>query len=130
MLIANSTFANNRCLTNSGVAYIVYDDHHKGLFRVNVMKSNFTLGSKAGIDFWYLHYNEADVIFENCYFSHNIAGYEGGVYIESCGIGTIKFPECTICDNIALQYGGGLFIDMYGISSIEYCNCTIYKYTA
>ena len=50
--ISNSIFANNGCPKNEGGnAYIVYDDWCKGLFRVNIMKSNYILGLVAGIDF-------------------------------------------------------------------------------
>ena len=127
VLIINSTFANNRGPTNSGNAYIVYDDRRKGPFRVNIMKSNFTLGSKAGMDFWYFYNNEAEVIIENCYFSHNFVGYGGGVYIESRGIGTIEFRNCTMHNNTALIYGGGVYIRSYGNGNIEFLDCAIYN---
>ena len=126
VFIANSTFANNRGPTNTGNAYIVYDNQRKGLFRVNIIKSNFTLGSKAGMDFWYFNYNEAKVIIENCYFSHNIVGYGGGVYIESRGIGTIEFHNCTMYNNTAQIYGGGVYIRSYWYGNIEFLDCTIY----
>ena len=100
--ISISTFANNGGPKNQGGnAYIVYDDQCKGLFRVNITKSNFTLDLVARMDFWYFNYNEADVIIENCNFSHNIVWYGGGVYIESCGIGTIEFCNCTMYNNTA-----------------------------
>ena len=126
VLIANSTFANNRGLTSSGNAYIAYDDRRKGPFRVNIMKSNFTLGSKTGMDFWYFYNNEAEVIIENCYFSHNIVGYGGGVYIESRGNGTIEFRNCAMYNNTALIYGGGVYIRSYGYGNIEFHNSTIH----
>ena len=126
VFIANSTFANNRGPTNTGNAYIVYDNRRKGLFRVNIIKCNFTLGSKTGMDFWYFNYNEAKVIIENCYFSHNIVGYGGGVYIESRGIGTIDFHNCTMYNNTAQIYGGGVYIRSYWYGNIEFLDCTIY----
>ena len=123
---SNSTFANNGSPKNQGGhAYIVYDDQRKRLFRVNIMKSNFTLGLVAGTDFWYFNYNEAEVIIENCNFSHNIVGYGGGVYIETHGIGTIEFRNCIMYNNTSQIYGGGVYIRSHWLGNIEFHDCSI-----
>ena len=122
---SNSTFAGGP-KNQGGHAYIVYDDQRKRLFRVNIMKSNFTLGLVAGMDFWYFNYNEAEVIIENCNFSHNIVGYGGGVYIETRGIGTIEFHNCTMYNNTSQTYGGGVYIRSHWLGNIEFHDCSIY----
>ena len=128
VLIVNSSFANHRgAKTSGGNALIVYDDEREGLFRVIIMKSNFTLSlSGNGLDFWYFTKNKAEVIIENCHFSHNTVLYGGGIQIISRGNGTLELRNCTIYNNTA-HYGGGLFMRSYGNSSIEFVNCTFYN---
>ena len=94
------------------------------------MKSNFTLSlSGNGLDFWYFTKNKAEVIIENCHFSHNMVKHGGGIQIISRGNGTLELRNCTIYNNTA-YYGGGLFMRSYGNSSIEFVNCTIYNNTS
>ena len=132
VLIVNSSFANNRgrgLKRSGGNALIVYDDQREGLFKVNIVKSNFTLGLGHGLDLWYFNDNKADVIIENCHFSHNIILYGGGMKIISHGNGQLEFRNCIIYNNTA-HYGGGLFMRSYGNSSIVFGNCTIYNNTS
>ena len=127
VLIINSSFANNRGLMSSGGnALIVYDNKHEGLFRVNIVKSNFTLGLGNGLDFWYFSNNRADVTIKTCHFSHNTVLYGGGMQIISHGNGRLEIGNCTIYNNTG-HYGGGLFMRLYGNSSIEFGNSTIYN---
>ena len=131
VLIINSTFANNEGLKNiSGNAVIIYDDQVKRLSRVNIAKSNFTLGLGSGITL--LNYNdngvEVGVFIENSKFLHNTAQYDrgGGVFIIlNTRRASIEFSNCTIYNNTA-HYGGGVNIDI-GCGSIEFSDCTIYN---
>ena len=113
VLIINSTFTNNGGLkTDVGNALIYYDDQVKKLSRVNIVKSNFTLGLGSGMSLVYDVDNdiEVEVVIENSEFSHNIVQYEGGVYIDlQKGSGNTEFSNCTIYNNSA-QYGGGVSI--------------------
>ena len=135
VLIINSTFANNEDLkTYVGNALIYYDDHVKKLSRVNIVKSNFTLGLGSGMSLMYYVDNEieVEVVIENSEFSHNIVQYGGGVIIYiSNGRGSIEFNNCTIYNNTAHYGGGGMAINLRNRSgSIEFSNCTIYNNTA
>ena len=134
VLIVNSTFANNGGLKDTlGNALIIYDDQVKRLSRVNIAKSNFTLGLGHGITL--LNYNdtgfEVRVFIENSKFLHNTAQYEGGgVFINLYnGRSSIEFSNCTIYNNTAYYYyGGGVFINLgNGPGTIEFSNCTIYN---
>ena len=132
VLIANSTFANNGGLKyNADNAVIFYDDQVKRLSRVNIVKSNFTLGLGSGMNFSYFSDNKVEVIIEKSKFSYNTAQYGGGITITSYArSGSIEFSNCTIYDNIA-QYGGGVYIYFVdGRGSIEVSNCTVYGNTA
>ena len=127
VLIVNSNFANNKGPKDlGGNALIVYDDHHKGVFRVNIVKSNFTLGLLTSMVLWYGNNIKAKVVFENCTFSHNIVKVGGGVYIVSYGTGSIEFRNCTSYNNTASVYGGGVYFRARGNVSIEFQDCTIY----
>ena len=137
VLIINSTFANNGDLkTDVGNTLIYYDDQVKKLSRVNIVKSNFTLGIGSGMTLVHYFDNEIEVeiIIENSEFSHNIVQYGGGVYIElQKGSGSIEFSNCTIYNNTA-QYGGeggGVYIELEkGSGRTEFSKCTIYNNTA
>ena len=131
VLIINSTFANNGDLkTDVGNALIYYDDQVKKLSRVNIMKSNFTLGLGSGMSLVYNVDNdiEVEIIIENSEFSHNIVQYGGGVYIFiNNGRGSIEFSDCNIYNNTATN-GGGMAIDLHnGSGSIEFSDCNIYN---
>ena len=129
VLIANSTFANNGGLMNDlGTAVIFYNGQVKRLSRVNIVKSNFTLGLGSGMNFLYFSDNKVEVIIEKSKFSQNTAQYGGGIIITSYArSGSIEFSNCTIYDNTA-QNGGGIAITSYARSgSIEFSNCTIYN---
>ena len=135
VLITNSTFANNEGLMNDlddlGNAVIFYDDQVKRLSRVNIVKSNFTLGLGSGMKYSYFSDNKVEVIIEKSKFSHNTAQYGGGIIITSYArSGSIEFSNCTIYNNTA-QIGGvvGIFL-LEGSSSIEFSNCAIYDNTA
>ena len=133
VLIANSSFANNGEFfrTYVGNVYIKYHDQINRLFRVIILKSNFTLGLGHGMHLWCDNDNEADVMIENSLFSYNIAKYGGGMYIVLHGGGSIEISDCIIYHNTA-QYGGGgggMYISSYGNSSIDLDNCTLYKNT-
>ena len=158
VLISNSSFANNGALKlYGGNLLILFNDHLVRLFRVSIVKSNFTLGLGAGIVL--LCYNEAKVTIENSTFSHNFALYEGvtetslyegvsiefnnytiynnsvkhdggGAYIESYWNSIIEFSNCNIYNNTAKHDGGGIYIRSYGNGSIEFSNCTVYNNTA
>ena len=106
VLIANSSFANNGDLeTFVGNAYIFYQDKINRLSRVNILKSNFTLGLGYSIHLKCDNDNEAEIIIESCILSNNIAEYGGGMEMLLVGGGNIKFNNCTICNNIA-HHGG------------------------
>ena len=131
VLIANSTFANNGGLKyNADNTVIFYDDQVKRLSRVNIVKSNFTLGSGIGMNFSYFSDNKVEVIIEKSKFSHNTAQYGGGITITSYArSGSIGFSNCTIYNNTA-QDRGGVGINLFdGSGSIEFSNCTIYDNT-
>ena len=138
VLIINSTFANNGDLkTDVGNALIYYDDQVKKLSRVNIVKSNFTLGLGSGMSLVYDVDNdiEVEIIIESSEFSHNIVQYGGGgVNIElQKGSGSIEFSNCTIYNNTAPYggEGGGVYIDLRnGSGNTEFSNCTIYNNTA
>ena len=125
--IVNSTFANNGGpKTTGGNALIVSDSQSKGLFNVNIVKSNFTLSLVAGMNLWY--YSEVKVIIKNCRFSHNVVGYGGGVYIRSQGNGSIEFHNSALSNNIARYRKGGVYMNLFkGSGSIKFDNCTIYN---
>ena len=127
VLIDDSSFANNGA---SGNVLIVYDDQFQRLSRVNILKSNFSLGLGYGMYLWYGNDNEADVIIENSMFSNNIARSGGGVNISLHGGGSIEFSNCTICNNTARYGGGGVDLYLYGNGSIELSNCAICNNTA
>ena len=135
VLIINSTFANNGGLKNVvGNALIYYNDQVKKLSRVNIVKSNFTLGLGSGMTLMYDVDNEIEVeiIIENSEFSHNIVQYGGGVtiYINNGNCST-EFNNCTIYNNTAQQVGGGVYIDLHnGSGNNKFRNCTIYNNTA
>ena len=156
VLIANSSFTNNGDLeTFVANAYITYHDQINKVSRVNIWKSNFTLGLGYGIYLKCGHHIEAEIIIENSMFSSNIARY-GGVNIALYGGGSIDFTNCTIYNNtaqqgggisitsyssvvlnncyiynnIAEEDGGGLWIFSLGGGSVKYINCTIYNNTA
>ena len=157
VLITNSSFANNGALKSyGGNVLILYNNHLERMFRVSIVKSNFTLGLGAGMVL--LCYNEAKIIIKNSTFSHNIAWYEGvietglyegrsiefnnnmynnglkhdggGVYIESYWNSIIEFSNCNIYNNTAKHNGGGAYIRSYGNGSIEFSNCIVYNNTA
>ena len=132
VLITNSTFANNRkpnyLLSN---ALIYFDEQAKRVSRINIAKSNFTLGLGMGMTLWYDSDNEVEVNIENSEFSHNNCQFGGGVFIYlQNGNGSIEFSNSTIYNNTA-QYGGGVYSYLYnGSGSIEFSNCKIYNNTA
>ena len=135
VLITNSTFANNgglKTYVRNGVIY--YNNHVKKLSRINIVKSNFTLGLGGGMSLTHDINNEieVEVVIENSEFSHNIAQSGGGVYIYiNNGSGRIEFSNCTIYNNTAWNGGGGVYIDLHnGSGSSEFSNCTIYNNTA
>ena len=133
VLIANSTFANNGGLKyNADNTVIFYDSQVKRLSRVNIVKSNFTLGLGSGMKFLYFSDNKVEVIIEKSKFSYNTAQYGGGIRITSyAGSGSVEFSNCTIYNNIAQKVGGGVDISLInGSGSIEFSNCTIYDNTA
>ena len=127
VLIDNSSFTNNGA---SGNTLIVYDDQLKKLSRVNILKSNFSLGLGYGMYLWYSNDNEADVIIENSIYLYNNAWSGGGMNISLHGGGSIEFSNCTIYDNTARDDGGGVDIYTNGNGSIKFSNCTIYNNTA
>ena len=130
VLIANSSFANNGDLeTFVGNAYIFYQDKINRLSRVNISKSNFTLGLGYSIHLKSDNDNEAEIIIESCILSNNIAEYGGGMEMFLVGGGNIKFNNCTICNNIA-HHGGGMYIGSNANGSIDISNCNIYNNTA
>ena len=133
MLIANSTFVNNGDLKdNVGNALIYYDDQAKRLSRVNIAKSNFTLGLGSGMTLWYDNNEiEVEVFIENSMFLHNTAQIGGGVLINlHNGRSSVEFSNCAIYNNTA-RNGGGVYIILYNrISRVEFSNCTIYNNTA
>ena len=128
VLIANSSFVSNGDLEAFvGNVYIIYYDKINRLSRVNIFKSNFTLGLGYGI---YLKCdNEAEIIIESSMFSNNIGQYGGGVDISLLGGGGVEFSNCTIYNNTALN-GGGMYIAYYGNGSVDINNCNIYNNTA
>ena len=136
VLITNCNFANNG-YPNSVVAnaHISYDDQTKRMSKINIVKSNFTLGFGTGLILLY-HINneiEVEVIIENSEFSHNNGQYAGGVYIIlNSGSGSIAFSNCTIYNNSYWnEGGGGVYIYLQnGNGSIEFSNSTIYNNTA
>ena len=135
MLIAYSSFANNGApeTLNGGNVLILYDEKFKTLTRVNIVKSNFTLGLGYGMALWYLNDTKTYVIIDNSNFLYNAVQYHGGgVYILLCsGNGSIEFHNCTIYNNTGKQYGGGVFISSDGGNNrIEFDNCTVYNNTA
>ena len=135
VLIINSTFTNNGGLKNDvGNALIYYDDQVKKLSRVNIVKSNFTLGLGSGMSLVYDVDNdiEVEVVIENSEFSHNIVQYGGGVHIYiNDGNCSTDFNNCTLYNNTAQHRGGGVYIYINnGSGSTEFSNCTIYNNTA
>ena len=134
VLIAYSSFANNGApeTLNGGNVLILYDEKFETLTKVNVVKSNFTLGLGYGMALWYLNDSKAYMIIDNSNFLYNAVLYHGGgVYIRLySGNGSIEFRNCTIYNNTGEQYesGGGVFISSYGGNNrIEFDNCTIYN---
>ena len=127
LVIVNSSFANNGAyrafVTN---AYIIYADQINRLFRLFILKSNFTLALGYGMYLWCDKDNEIDVIIENSMFSNNIALYGGGVRIILHGGGSIEISNCTVYNNTA-WYGGGVYIRSYWNVNIEVSNCYIYN---
>ena len=133
VLIANSSFVNNGAPEPyRGNILILYDDHLETLSRVNIVKSNFTLGLGYGMVLWHDKDSRTKVIIENSVFSQNAAQYEGGgIYIHSNeGSCNIEFSSCTIHSNTAQYRGGGVRIDLQGNGSIEFYKCTIYNNTS
>ena len=127
VLIVNSTFTNNGgTKTFVGNTRIFSDDQLDRVSRVNIVKSNFTLGSGYGFSLSYVGANKAEIFIENSRFSHST--YGGGVFIylynES---GSIEFSNCTIHNNMAWLYGGVIVYLQNGSSSIKFDNCTIYN---
>ena len=118
-------------MNDLGNAVIFYDDQVKRLSRVNIVKSNFTLGLGSGMKYSYFSDNKVEVIIEKSKFSQNTAEYGGGITITSyASSGSIVFSNCTIYDNAA-QDGGGVYIFLLdGSGSIEFSNCTIYDNAA
>ena len=114
VLITNSTLANNGDINNNvGNAIMFYDDQVKRLSRVNIVKSNFTLGLGNGMGMVYYSGNKHEVIIENSTFSHNNVHYGGGggVYIVMFnGNVSVEFSNCTLYNNTA-YYGSGLLIN-------------------
>ena len=132
VLIANSTFANNGGLKDDADNAVIFYNHKvKRLSRVNIVKSNFTLGSGSGMNFSYFSDNKVEVIIKKSKFSHNTGG---GIRITSYArSGSIEVSNCTIYDNTAQKIGGGVEIYLYhhhSSASIEFSNCTIYGNTA
>ena len=133
VLIADSSFVNNGAPEpHRGNVLILYDDQLETLSKVNIVKSNFTLGLGYGMVLWYDNDNGAKVIIEDSVFSQNAAQYEGGgIYIHlNEGSGSIDFISCTIHSNTAQYRGGGVHIDLQGNGSIEFNKCTIYNNTS
>ena len=134
VFIVYSSFANNGApeTLNGGNVLILYDDKLETLTRVNIVKSNFTLGLGYGMALWYLNDSKANVIIDNSNFLYNVVQYRGGgVYIRLySGSGSIEFHNCTIYNNTGQQYGGGVQINSYGGNGrIKFDNCTIYNNT-
>ena len=136
VLIAYSSFANNGAPEfHGGNVLILYDDEINTLTRVNIVKSNFTLGLGYGMALWYLNDSKAHVIIDSSKFLYNTVQYRrgGGVYIRLYGGShSIQFHNCIIYNNTVQQYGfgGGVYIASYrGNGRIEFRNCTIYKNT-
>ena len=129
VLIVNSSFANNGAESLVANTHIAYDHQLKTMPRVNIVKSNFTLGLGGGMVLFYGNDNEAKIIVENSTFSHNIAQYQGGaVYVALLGVGSIEFNNCTIYNNTVQQFdGGGVYISSHKNSSIVFCDCIIYN---
>ena len=131
VLIANSTFTNNGVTeTFADNTRIISVDQLERVSRVNIVKSNFTLGSGNGISLSYVRANKAKILIENSKFSHNTNG--GGVLVDYYnGSNSIEFNNCTIYYNTAQEFGGGVVIVMKnGNGSIKFNNCTIYNNTA
>ena len=131
VLIANSTFTNNGVTeTFADNTRIISVDQLERVSRVNIVKSNFTLGSGNGISLSYVRANKAKILIENSKFSHNTNG--GGVLVDLYnGSNSIEFNNCTIYYNTAQEFGGGVVIVMKnGNGSIKFNNCTIYNNTA
>ena len=135
VLITNCNFANNG-YPNTVVANadFFYDDQTKRLSRINIVKSNFTLGLGTGL-ILYNKETEVEVIIENSEFSHNNGRYAGGVYITLNNASvSIAFSNCTIYNNSYWNEefeGGGVHINLQnGNGSIEFSNSTIYNNTA
>ena len=130
VLITNSSFARNGApKAFRGNTLILYNDQYEAFFRVNIVKSNFTLGLGYGMIMLYDNDNEAEIIIENSKFSHNNGG--GGILIQLYEeSGSIEFRNCTIYNNIAQNDGGGVSIESYRNSSIKFSNCIIYNNTA
>ena len=133
VFIVYSSFANNGApeTLNGGNVLILYDDELETLTRVNIVKSNFTLGLGYGMALWYLNDSKAYVIIDNSNFLYNAVQYRGGgVYIRLySGSGSIEFRNCTVYSNTAYYYGGGVYVYLSGNGSIEFRNCTIYNNT-
>ena len=131
LLITNSSFANNGATeTLGGNVLILYNDQLKILSRVNIIKSNFTMGTGYGMILWYSAENKAEVIIKNNWFSHNIGQY-GGVFIKLYnGSGSIEFSNCIIYNNTAQSIGGGLLIVSDWNGSMKLNNCSLYNNTA
>ena len=129
LVIVNSSFANNgayRAFVAN--AYIMYDDQINRLFRLFILKSNFTLASGYGMYLWCDNDNEVDVMIEKSMFSNNIAWYGGGVSIILHGGGSIEISNCTVYNNTA-WYGGGVYIRSVN-ENVEFSNCSIHNNTA
>ena len=128
VLIANSTFANNGGLMNDlGNAVIFYDDQVKRLSRVNIVKSNFTLGSGSGMKFLYFSDNKVEVIIEKSKFSYNTAQYGGGVGIFLLdGDSSIEFSNCAIYNNTAYYASGLSALQDSSTSRIHFTNISFY----
>ena len=129
VLITNSSFANNGAPeTFGGNALNYYYDQVERLSRVNIVKSNFTMGLGCGMTLLYYNETEADVIINNSIFSHNTNMHSGGGGVSiglHQGDGSIKFSNCMIYNNNAQRFGGGIGINISGNGSIEFSNCNI-----
>ena len=132
MLIVNSSFANNGAESLVANTHIAYDHQLKTMPRVNIVKSNFTLGLGGGMVLFYGNDNEAKIIVENSTFSHNIAQYQGGaVCVALLGVGSIEFNNCTVYNNTVQQFdGGGVYISSHKNGSVVFCDCIIYNNVA